>query len=674
MTNQKKNQKNQKKKRILFYYIQLINKMDNVVNKFFVGDINQFGFGSYNSKTPNYLKILRNYPYPSTENNSIDKYFQNQNNSKIPHQNYIPNPVKLPNINNNNSKVDLSKSMSMPLKPLYPQQYDYSTNYNINLPKNVPDQNFSPPLIKMQVLEDRLNKMEYLNKEEFKKNMQNIEDKYIGNGRFKEFLNSHRKDIEKIYQQNFNYENNLPEIEEEPIIERRNDVKERINFLRKQIDYEKELIRERNKHKHKKRKKKKYYNDSSSSDSEDYSSSIYDSPRFKERKLDSTATSQFTKLSKTSKHISKKSPMSQFKNSNITYNTSPKSILTKKSPRRLILNGNCEASNKLLNQQDQLYDALNDLTQVVNDFKVELDNKLESFDINQRNSFNQYQNILNDGDYNLQLSMRKIINKENIDDEESERNNYYRYDLDGLIDQKIREYNRFREEEEIKKKLEDEEDEKRRLDLISKIEMDRVYKYLTGNKSKYVIENLKPLQVIGKKLPVIQPKRKEYDHSNSENRNESKNRIVIHFNNSNNSYINNNNIENIHINPNINKNKDNKNRSENININKTNKTNKSKKNKNDNNIENENKEENKEENKSENTKENKKEKKEEEKKEEKKEEEKEEEKEEKKEENTKENNEEKEEMYSEKEIVTLNTPRTILNYSEDDEEEEEEGA
>ena len=43
--------------------------MDNVINKFFVGDINQFGFGAYNSQKPNYLKILRNYPYPSTENN-----------------------------------------------------------------------------------------------------------------------------------------------------------------------------------------------------------------------------------------------------------------------------------------------------------------------------------------------------------------------------------------------------------------------------------------------------------------------------------------------------------------------------------------------------------------------------------------------------------------------------
>ena len=30
-------------------------------------------------------------------------------------------------------------------------------------------------------------------------------------------------------------------------------------------------------------------------------------------------------------------------------------------------------------------------------------------------------------------------------------------------------------------------------------------------------------------------------------------------------------------------------------------------------------------------------------------------------------------MNSEREIVTLRTPRTILNYSEDDEEEEEEG-
>ena len=351
--------------------------------------------------------------------------------------------------------------------------------------------------------------------------------------------------------------------------------------------------------------------------------------------------------------------MSQFKNT-YTNNNSPKSILVKKSPRRLILNGNCEASNKLLDQQDQLYHALNDLTAVFNDFKVEVDNKLESFDINQRNSFNKYQNILNDGDYNLKLSMRKIINKEDIEDEESERNKYYRYDFNELIDQKIREYNRFREEEEIRKKIENEEDEKRRLDLISKIEMDRVYKYLTGNNNKYVIENLKPLQVIGKKLPVIKPNRKEKsenkslsnESSHSKNRTESKNRIIIHFN-TNNSKINNNNLEHIYINPNINNEKEFKNRNENIKSNtKTNKSKKTNKNKNDNNNENEKKEESKKENTNENKKENK---------------------EEKKEENTEKNEENKEEMNSEREIVTLRTPRTILNYSEDDEEEEEEG-
>ena len=634
-------------------------KMDNVINKFFVGDINQFGFGAYNSQKPNYLKILRNYPYPSTENNSIDKYFQNQNNQKIPHQNYIPNAVNLPNINNNKTKVDLSKSMSMPLKPLYPEQYDYYNNYNYNIPKNVPAQNFSPPLIKMQVLEDRLNQMEKINREEFKKNMQNIENKYIGNGRFKQFLDTHRKDIEKIFQQNFNYENNLPEIPEDPIVERRNDVKDRINYLKRQIDYEKELIREKNKHKHKKRKKKKYYDDESYYESEDYLSDLYENPKFKERILDSTATSKFSKNSKTSKHITKKSPMSLYKETN-TFNNSPKSILVKKSPRRIILNGNCVASNKILNQQEKLYEALNELNLAVNDFKIELDNKLELLDINQRNSFNKYQNILNDGNNDLKLSIRKIINKDNIEDEESERNNNYRDDLNQLIDEKIREYNRFREEEDLRKKLEDEEEEKRRLELISKIEMDRVYNYLTNKNNEYIIENLKPFQIKGKKLPIINPDRKEktknktlsnndnqivhitlkdYEQINSNNRNDSKNRIVIHFDNKNNRDNNNNNIVNIKANTNINNEKEYKIKNENvINNNETNK------NKNDdrNEIDNKNKEEKKDENKEEN-----------------------------KEENKSKTKNPSINLNSEKEIVTLRTPRTILNYSEDDEEEYE---
>ena len=37
----------------------------NIINTFYTGDINQFGFGSYNSK-PNYLKLLTKFNYNST--------------------------------------------------------------------------------------------------------------------------------------------------------------------------------------------------------------------------------------------------------------------------------------------------------------------------------------------------------------------------------------------------------------------------------------------------------------------------------------------------------------------------------------------------------------------------------------------------------------------------------
>jgi len=50
--------------------------MENIVNTFYKGNINKFGFGGWNTTKNNMKEILSSYPYPSNMGRQIDKYFQ----------------------------------------------------------------------------------------------------------------------------------------------------------------------------------------------------------------------------------------------------------------------------------------------------------------------------------------------------------------------------------------------------------------------------------------------------------------------------------------------------------------------------------------------------------------------------------------------------------------------
>ena len=465
--------------------------MEKVINSFYTGDINQFGFGSYNSGNPNYLKILKKYPYPSTNNNNIDKDFHRLTPKNLPHTDYIPKEEKLPKITKNNPRVDLSSTIASSLREIYPEQYNLNLNYNFTEPNKIQDQNFSPPLIKMQVLEDKINKMEYLNKLEYEKNLKNLQNKYIGNGRFKDFVDNHRKEIEKMYVQNFNYQNGLnEEEEEEPIIKRRNDVKERINILRKEIEYEKELRRRQNK-KNKKKKKKKVYNlndnDSYDDYSNDYYSNINETPRFKERIFYSTESSQLTTTKKNT-----------FQNSiNKEKFISPKSILSKTNKsaklKKISLKTGNRATDKIISEQDELNEAFDQLYNIVNDFKNEINGKFETIDFNQRNNFNIFQNVLNEGgNEKIEMSIKRIINKQKVDVNKKDEIALKKR-IENLIDQKINEYNIFRDEEEMKKKMFDDEMERKRLETIQKIENDRIYNSIQNQ--QLMVRSLTPIHI-----------------------------------------------------------------------------------------------------------------------------------------------------------------------------------
>jgi hypothetical protein len=50
--------------------------MENIINTFYKGNINKFGFGGWNTTKNNISEIIGSYPYPSNWNRQIDRYFQ----------------------------------------------------------------------------------------------------------------------------------------------------------------------------------------------------------------------------------------------------------------------------------------------------------------------------------------------------------------------------------------------------------------------------------------------------------------------------------------------------------------------------------------------------------------------------------------------------------------------
>ena len=149
----------------------------NVLSAFYTGNDNKYGFAAYNTPPPNYLKLLSQFSYPSTRNNTIDNYFRKKETIKSMHTDFVPSQYKLPPISDKNPLIDFSKSNAQPLKPLYINSFTES-GYTHKHQKSVPNTNFSPPLIKIQNIEDQVRSMEYKNKLVLQNSMKNIQNKY----------------------------------------------------------------------------------------------------------------------------------------------------------------------------------------------------------------------------------------------------------------------------------------------------------------------------------------------------------------------------------------------------------------------------------------------------------------------------------------------------------------
>ena len=160
---------------------------EQITNNFYTGNSNKFGFGNYESGIIDYRKMLAGYDYPSLQNNTINKYFSSNPTSKS---------LSLPSIYNTNANLptDFTYSNAQPLKTLNPQQFQGFDNYGFmhSQPRQVPHMNFNPPLIEQQMLEEKARRLEYKNRLDLERARMMLVDRYIGNGRFREFLDRNK--------------------------------------------------------------------------------------------------------------------------------------------------------------------------------------------------------------------------------------------------------------------------------------------------------------------------------------------------------------------------------------------------------------------------------------------------------------------------------------------------
>ena len=249
--------------------------MDNIINTFYRGNINKFGFGGWNTTKNNIKEIIADYPYPSNWNRQIDRYFQKSNikdqiNSRNERHNYVPNEVtkSIPI----SQRVDFSKSNAVELKPITIDQYKNFDNHgfmNTQL-KTLPlkQDNFSPALIRMEYLENKVREIEEKNRAEMIKSLSEVNNKFI-DPRFKKFLDNNQIGKYDIFGN-----------EIDPLMERRKHVQNSLDSMRNHLDVEERRERKiRRKFEKKmklkrKKKKKNIFEDSEESKEESQNEEI----------------------------------------------------------------------------------------------------------------------------------------------------------------------------------------------------------------------------------------------------------------------------------------------------------------------------------------------------------------------------------------------------------------
>ena len=491
--------------------------MENIINTFYRGNINKFGFGGWNTTKNNISEIIGSYPYPSNWNRQIDRYFQKSNadpqgKANNMHQNYIPNELtkSIPS----DQRVDFSKSNAMELKPISIDQYKNFDNHGFmnTQAKPVQQTNFSPALIRMEFLENKVREIEEKNRAEMIKNLNDVNRNI--DPRFKKFLDNNQIGKYDIFGN-----------DTDPLMERRLYVQNNLGNMRSKLDVEERRERKRKRKKKKERNnklekkaKKNFFDDSQESEEEEQNeqkSGFFANENEKEnnnnlthksgnqnispdvtqgsRRGHGNLKSMLTTLNKTHKSTNNnKSPTHKGSRrgsiNHITIKTSNKSVSDTKDSKEkkhkdTIVCGNIGYSftpktnkeRELQFQTNRLGKDFDKLLNEIRDFKQVIKDKINVNNDDENNRLNIYKDIfLLDNKAVMKHAVDKIINKS---DEFFDTVNYQKKvnkekenEINDIINKKINDYNYYMDRAIYAKKINDERKQMIDNNLINKYE------------------------------------------------------------------------------------------------------------------------------------------------------------------------------------------------------------
>lgn len=367
--------------------------MDNRSNSFFAGKMNNLGFNSYLSLSSN----INRY-YPTLQNNSIEKYFQKPK-PNFEHTNYVPNTNRCLPDKINQSYVDFSNANAMIMNPIDPNNFQTFDNYRFlnSMPKRVPETNFSPALVRMQCLQDQIRTMEMQNMVQQEKLKNELESKFIGNGRFKEYLNNNGQEISK---------HNL----------RRRETQIKLEEMRKNIHGE--------------------ITDSNGNDNDESFSEYKAKPK---RLNEANSPSKLSVINQSKPVPNRVSPSVQ-----------RRSLLAIELNEIIPENKPTPFVDQLRYEKDKMENFTKNLASELEGLKDDIRRKMESVEQKQQESVELFRFVLEHGGNNkLKASVHKVFDKKQINIEEIEDDiPEYVKEFPKLIDQKVAEYEQLRKEEE----------------------------------------------------------------------------------------------------------------------------------------------------------------------------------------------------------------------------------
>ena len=410
--------------------------MDRLIDKFYNGSMSTFGFGTLgNGRTPNITTNKISTPKPNSQNSIYNNYNNKNTIYSVPKTQYSMG-LNAPVVSN----PLITQSITLPYRPNY-------SNYNdTQMQTQTTKKYFKPEILKVQMLEQKIKEMEEKNKED-KKRMREIIEGNVLNA--KEPPKNNNTDI------NNNIDNANPNSLEQALnniqLQSEGMLSEKQALRRQQIQYElnqarKKLINDRT----------DYGNNQNYDDDED------EEDEEEEDEEDENNNKIFGNLAKRNQK-NRKTALMNNTNTNINDNDNGGeiSIFTQPTKKENDYNNNIPDHLAIQLQADNFKVRAN-LAQVKDGFRNirnQLEDKLESLQINQRLNYEKIRYIIEQGGNNkMKAGVKKLIDGEDIDinNVQDEIPDYIK-NLPNLIEEKLKKAENIRKTQENQELFEEQQ-------------------------------------------------------------------------------------------------------------------------------------------------------------------------------------------------------------------------